>query len=222
MRILNKLPGCWPSAMALAALLWAAAGSRGDQISFEYNFLTPAAVTGDAGNLGAISFATTVAGHIGSADTTVTAATLAAATSAPSTTPDTFHGQSYNLTLELTDDASGQSGTLTFTGKLFGTLSAQSASITTSFDSSTKTLILGADRYLVTIGPFTSSSNPTIPGTLQASIEVTPFLPAEQAPEPPTILLAGIGLCAVRFRRRRSWYQLASNHGRTWWIQAKP
>jgi hypothetical protein len=193
----------------LAALLLTACGARGDQIGYEYNFVTPAAVTGDPGNLGAISFATMASGHVSSANATLTAATLAAATSAPASAPDTYHGQTYDLTLQLTDDASGKSGALTFAGKLFGTLSAQSANISTSFDNPGKSLVLGNDRYTVTLGPFNSSPNPTIVGTLMAAIQVDALAPtvtpAAQSPEPPALVLAGVGLCAaigVALRRR--------------------
>ncbi len=196
----------------LAALFLAASTARADQIGYEYNFVTPLAVSGDPGSLGNVSFATTAGSHVSTAATTVTAATLAAVSSAPASAPDKFSGETYNLTLQLSDDASGKSGTLTFNGKLFGTLSAQSANITSSFTSATQTLVLGNDKYTVNLGPFALNSTTTMVGTLQATIDVSPGVastgPSTQiadAPEPSTLLLAGLGglAAAVAWRRPR-------------------
>jgi hypothetical protein len=189
----------------------APAYSAADPITYDYNFLTPAAVTGDPGNLGAVSFATTSGGHESSANVTVTAATLAAATSAPDNAPDVFSGQTYKLSLQLTDDTSGNAGTLTFVGKLFGTLSSQKAAITTSFVAPTQTMNLGTFLYTVSIAPIVSSTNPTLVGTLNATIEAKVsdgFLTeAFESPEPPALALAAIGLgpalwCGCRHMRK--------------------
>jgi hypothetical protein len=196
----------------LAALLLAAPPGRADQIGFEYNFLTPQAVTGDQGNLGAITFATAPAGHAGG-HSILTAASLAAVTAAPLTSPDTFSGQPYTLTLQLTDDPSGKSGTLTFTGRLFGTLTPIDANITTSFDAATKSLRLGSDTYTVSLGPLNGPAtlNPTVVGTLMATVDVQagggttgPSTQVEQAPEPSALALAGAGLALAAAAWRRS------------------
>lgn len=195
---------------SLLVLLVPLAG-RADQIGFDYNFVTPSAVTGDAGNSGAVSFATMPAGHA-SGNSVLTAASVAAVTASTLTTPDTFNGQTYNLTLQLTDDPSGKSGSLTFTGKLFGTLTPLAANITTSFDTPTQTLRLGNDSYTVTLGPLKgpATPNPTVVGTLFATVDVqsgggsnTPTTQVDQAPEPSGLALAcaGLALFAAAWRR---------------------
>jgi hypothetical protein len=192
----------------LAASLLAPPAGRADQIGYEYNFLTPSAVTGDEGNSGAVTFATAAPGHA-SGNSVLTAASLAAITAAPLTSPDTFSGQTYALTLQLTDDPSGKSGTLTFTGRLFGSLTPLDANITTSFAPATKTLVLGNDTYTVSIGPLNgpSAPNPTVVGLLMASVDVraggsTTPTQVEQAPEPSGLVLTLVGLAGVVAVRR--------------------
>jgi hypothetical protein len=194
--------------------LLAAPAARADPIGFGYNFLTPPAVTGDDGNLGAVSFATTAGGQA-SGHAVLTAASLAVVTAAPLTNPDTFSGQAYDLTLQLTDGPSGKSGALTFTGKLMGSLTPLDAKVTTSFDVPTKTLVLGNDKFTVTVGPLVepAGNNPTVVGTLMATVDAQaaggPVTPTAQAPEPPALALAGFGVAAAaafraRLRPRRS------------------
>jgi hypothetical protein len=188
---------------------------RADPISFGYNFETPNSVTGDSGNLGVISFATTNPGEA-SGSATVVAAKLAAVSAATASNPDTFSGESYSLTLQLTDTASGKTGSLTFTGQLFGSLSATAANITTSFATATQSLVLGNDEYSVTLGPLVppTTPNPTVVGTLEATInpelhEVTlPIEPGIQTPEPTGLLLAAIGITGVAVARRPKRHEL--------------
>jgi hypothetical protein len=191
--------------MALGLLAVSPLAVQADPISFGYNFQTPTSVTGDAGNLGVISFATTNPGQA-SGTATVAATQLAAVSSAPAGNPDTFSGEAYNLTLQLTDNASGQTGTLIFAGQLFGTLTATAANITTSFAKATQQIILGADKYTVTVGPLVPPGTPntgTI-GTLNAAIAAQPnaaSLPFE-SPEPTGLVLAGIGITGAAVTRR--------------------
>ncbi len=190
-----------------AVLFFTAPPVRADPIGFGYNFLTPPAVTGDDGNLGAVSFATTPGGQA-SGHAVLTAASLAVVTAAPLTNPDTFSGQTYDLTLQLIDGPSGKSGSLTFTGKLLGSLTPLDAKVSTSFDVPTKTLVLGTDRYTVSVGPLVepAGNNPTVVGTLLATVDVQaaggPVAPVSQAPEPSALALAGLGLAAALVRRK--------------------
>jgi hypothetical protein len=197
-----------PLAVAFTAVALTATAARADQIGYGYDFQTPAPVTGDDGNLGAVSFATTNPGHA-SGHALLTAASLAVVTAAPLNNPDTFSGQTYNVAIDLTDDASGKTGSLNFIGKLFGSLTPVDANITTSFDPPTKTLVLGNDKYTVTLGPLVQpdGNNPTVVGTLMATVDVQavglPVVePAAQAPEPSALLLAGLGVAAALARRR--------------------
>ena len=167
-------------------------------------------MTGDKRqNLGVISFATTNPGQA-SGTATVAATKLAAVSAALSNNPDTFSGETYNLTLQLTDTASGQSGSRIFAGQLFGALSATAASITTSFAQATQEIVLGLNEYTIAIGPLVppATANPTLVGTVDATISAqlhSVTLPLE-SPEPTGLALAGFGLTgalAARWLKRR-------------------
>jgi MYXO-CTERM domain-containing protein len=197
------------SILAVAFAMLAASAVRADPIGYSYDFQTPAPVTGDAGNFGTISFATTNGGQA-NGHAVLTAASLAAVTAAPLTNPDTFSGETYNVTIDLRDNPSGKAGSLTFTGKLFGSLTPEDARITTSFSPSVKTLVLGNDTYTVTLGPLvdTSDSNPTVVGSLMATVDVkagtSGVTQTSQTPEPSSLVLAGLGVLWGIRRRRRS------------------
>jgi MYXO-CTERM domain-containing protein len=195
-------------AASIFALAVSATMARADPISFGYDFTTPQAVTGDAGNLGTVAFATTNGGTATGPTATLTAASVTAISAAPNNNADTFSGETYNVTLALTDTASGKSGSLTFVGKLFGSLTATTANITTSFAAPTQTLVLGSDRYTVRIGPLVppTTANPTVVGTLMTTVAVEAngsVGQTSQTPEPSGLVLAGLGLAAAALVRRR-------------------
>jgi hypothetical protein len=207
----RRIPIC---AVALFTLAVTATAARADQtpISFGYDFTTPQTVTGDAGNFGSVAFATTNGGTTTGPSATLTAASLTAVSAAPSNNPDTFTGETYNVTLALHDTASGKSVSLTFVGKLFGTLTATTTNITTSFATSTQTLTLGNDKYTVTVGPLVppAKATATVIGDLMTTVAVQAGVgpvvtPAVQSPEPSALVLAGLGLAATlgRWTRRR-------------------
>jgi hypothetical protein len=219
-----------PSAVLAAALALPlnAAAAHAEQIGWFYAWsTTTAAVPGDQGNSGEVIF-TAHPGSTSGGTSTITAAAVSTLSDAPASNLDTFTGEKYNLSLTLTDPASGKSGTLTFTGKLFGTLGQGSANITSTFDSpTTQTLVLGNDTFKVTIGPFTPPGPPsaTQSGAISATVVpsaggTTPATPPptstpstppstptppppSQAPEPTSLLLAGLGAAGVFVARRR-------------------
>jgi hypothetical protein len=145
-----------------------------------------------------------------SGGTNVLATSLTTSASGPST----FSSAAYSLTMTLTDAASGKSGTLTFSGAFDGTLSPTSAKISNTFTGlQTQQLILGSNQYTVTIGPYLPPGPPgaTLPGGIGASVSVANLgnggVDGGKAPEPSSLLLAGLGgaaLMALRFRRRRT------------------
>jgi hypothetical protein len=203
---------------AALALLLNAAAAHAEQIGWSSAWsTTTAAVSGDQGNSGEVIFTAQPGGTSGG-KSTITAAAVSTLSDAPASNLDTFTGEKYSLTLTLTDTASGKSGVLTFTGKLFGTLGSGSANITSTFDSpTTQTLVLGNDTFKVTIGPFVPPGPPaaTQSGAISATVvpsagsgaltppsTPTPPPPA-QAPEPTSLMLAGLGVAGVLTARRR-------------------
>src|SRR5207302_5565935 len=108
-------------------------------------------------------------------------------------TPATFTNKSYGLILTIFDDASKKSDSLTFTGQLNGTLSSKSAIISNNFTSDVKQSVqIGNHVYTVTVGPFAPPGPPTanIAGSIAALANVT----VQEAPEPSTLALSGLGV----------------------------
>src|SRR5262249_12101035 len=120
-----------------------------------------------------------------------------------------FTNAGYSLTLTLHDGASGQSGSLTFSGTFGGWFNASSASITNKFNQPiTQELKLGQDLYAVTIGSFKSPGSPSSGtfGRIGADVLVSGpgTTPPSAAPEPGTLALAALGASALAARQ---WWQ---------------
>lgn len=138
----------------------------------------------------------------------VVATQLSSLSSTPAGTPDTFTAKVYGLTLTLTDVSSSANGTLHFTGEFGGALSASNAKITNAFTGqTTQTIILGANLYTVTIGPFVPPGPPGSgnAGGIGAFVTVAPTGNANPAsvPEPSSLILAALGMAAGWAARRR-------------------
>jgi len=127
---------------------------------------------------------------------------------------DSFTDQNYALRLTLTDEASNETTDLLFAGDISGTITPDSAALTNDFHSPTsRTVTLGDYEYEVTIGPFTPEGQDGEAGTIYASVRVTPTgddtppPSPNEAPEPTSLALAGLGAsCAAwaAWRRRRT------------------
>jgi hypothetical protein len=141
-------------------------------------------------------------------NTDVVATNIHTFSSAPPSSPDTFTAKPYVLTMNLTDQDSGATGTMTFSGQFNGTLTAESSNLRTTFTGATEqSLVLGTHVYNVTIGPF---SPPGPPGAVNAGsisahalVEVHEVI--EETPEPSTLALLTLGLplAGVGLWRRR-------------------
>ncbi len=113
-----------------------------------------------------------------------------------------FEGTSrYRLALHLTDDTSGTHGEFVF----FSTISNIGPQIFNSLTSPpAQSLQLGNNLYTVTFGSADIPSfGETRAGSLSASVDVQPVA----APEPSTLILAGLGASALvgaAWRRRRN------------------
>jgi hypothetical protein len=131
--------------------------------------------------------------------------------SAPRTTPDAITNGSYSLTLNLVDSASGESGSVTFTGMLNGTFSTTSANVTNAFTGPTsQQLTLGGHLYTITIGPYAPPGPPGAAnaGTISAHVDVGDSGGGSggDSPEPSTLVLSGLGLSflgVASWRKRR-------------------
>jgi len=148
---------------------------------------------------------------------------IAVVTSSSSASPVTFDPNTakYSLTMTITDNTTHDSGTLTFTGSVGGTLSATTSTLTNSFAPSPNTLTLDGHKYTVTI-PTADLLAPTAPQhTIMATVSVSdatgggggggtpPPPPVKGAPEPASLVLAGLGLSFLGvgrgWRRIQGW-----------------
>jgi hypothetical protein len=122
--------------------------SRADFMDWSYHWsISPAPVL--ASGTGSVALALA---QDGSGASSIPAATVSTSSSATSAAPDVYK-VGYNLTLNLKDDSSNQSGALTFHGLLSGTVTATTANLTNSFSDPTEQLRLGSHLYSVTLNP---------------------------------------------------------------------
>lgn len=188
-------------ALALAPLQ----ATRADPIGWTYDW-TPGVLSLDADvpGTGTIAFSDSAPGSAaGSTDIVTT--NLTTLSTAPVDAPDQLSDGPYSLTLTLTDDASGESGSLVFGGILSGDWSSGHANIANAFKGdTTQGLELGDNLYSVTIGPYSPPGPPTSDnaGSISAFVSVEPLVtvedpPIESVPEPSTALLAGLGLSVL-------------------------
>jgi hypothetical protein len=128
---------------------------------------------------------------------------LAYITSTSLTNPIAFDPSTakYTLGITVTDNATHDSGTLTFNGSVGGALSATTSTLSNSFAPSSSSLTLDGHLYTVTI-PSVALAPPTSPQqTIFATVRVsdgtgggTPPTPTTNTPEPGGIALACMGI----------------------------
>jgi hypothetical protein len=202
---------------ALVALISLGGSVRADQIAWTYSWQrNPVSIAADGDGTGGVSLTNEATPKDAAGNSDIVATNLRIFSSASPNLPDSLvTGGAYTLTLTLTDSASGQSGTATFTGKLSGTFSANNSNLTNVFNSPTvDALVLGGNTYTVTIGPYSPPGPPTASnaGSIAAFVAVTPGagggggVGVQDVPEPSTMLLAGLGLSflgGAAWRKRR-------------------
>lgn len=193
-------------AAASALFLLAASPVRADLLpSFSYSWdQSPTTIAADGNGTGSISIS--VGSGTATAPSSIVAANLSVITSALAPTLDTYTNKAYQLTLTLTDTASGQTGTFVFNGVLNGSANTTSSNFTNSYVSATTvTDHIGAYNYTVQILPpvLPPIANGTTQGGISAQVTASPYSsPLQNTPEPGTLLLAGLGLPLVIGRRR--------------------
>jgi hypothetical protein len=197
---------------ALAVALLPPGAARAELLDYSYHWsVSPGSVipAGTGSVMLALAGDGSASSQVGAGSpTTIPAVTLTTSSSA-TTTPDTFNA-SYALSLHLTDTASGESGDLTFSGTLKGTLTATASTLVNKFGHPfTKHLKLGGHQYFVTIDP--GQLNLPAPGA-GSPAQVNGLVtirgnpnppPGQQTPEPSALVLAGVGLCSAGLAWRR-------------------
>ena len=198
-----------PVGVALIACLCSGGAAHAEQIQWAYDWSrTPSKVFSDNGHSW-ISL-TDESPKSAAGNSAIVATNLDTFSTALRSNPDTFTDKQYALSLHIVDQASGQGGTLHFTGRLDGTLSASSANITNTFlGQTTQQLVLGKNSYTVVLNSY---SPPGPPGAFNhgaisalAMVTVAPVTVAT-LPEPGSLALAGLGAAGLglaAWRRRR-------------------
>jgi hypothetical protein len=208
-------------------LLLATLTARAELLPWDYTWVrsTPV-VTADHGSLGAIALQDAPAGH-GNGTATIPVTGLQGFSFADDRHPDVFTQQHWGLTLLLRDEASGDLGSLTFTGQFNGALTANRANVATTFTNPVQAIRLGRNLYTLSLRftPSLRTSGITNLGTIDATVTVPGFTPPPPPPGPPpppppsnhpppsfgsaepsTVLLFAAGMLAlgVRALRRHS------------------
>jgi hypothetical protein len=184
----------------LAFLLIAGSPLQANLIHWSYSWSrSPSVVTADSPGTGSVSLTDESELRSVVGDSNIVATNLRTHSDATPLNPDRFTNKSYSLALLLRDEASTQTGTVTFTGQLDGTLTAGSANLDNTFTGeTTQIIVLGTTRFEVTIGPFASPGPPgtTNVGSIsaQAQVRVAAIL---QIPEPGTWVLASLGAAVL-------------------------
>lgn len=203
------------SAAAAAALLVLAGAASAEPVSWSYQAPSNESYFPD-GASGGLTFPN-LGYQAGGAD--IVAARVAQWSIAKAQTPDRLGagGMAYEFDLQLRDDLSGDTATLTFHGLLSGSYWRTGADLTNTFTGATRqTAELGGNLYAVTLTGFEAPTGygDELAGRITAGVEVgpvkgggTPNGPGGgvATPEPGTLLLAALGLplAGVALRRKR-------------------
>lgn len=206
-----------PLSIVLVGGLLSGSAARADYMNWSYRWsVGPAPVL--ASGTGTVSQAL---GQPGKGASRILAAAVTTSSDAMARDPDRYNA-SFRLTLHLMDRATHQSGSLTFSGLIRGTLTAGSAHLTETFRTPIDYLRLGRHiyevqlpRYLALMAPGSlvvptfyaavhvwnvPAPPPWVPphrmaaaAVMMASIEADPPVPAA-TPEPSALALGGLGV----------------------------
>jgi hypothetical protein len=179
-------------AAALVLCLLTGARARADFINWDYSWNpSSSAVLADNPTMGRITISSASGEAIG--NSFIVATNIRTVSSADPANPATFTNAAYGLSLTILDDASGQTGTINYSGAFNGTLSSKSALISNTFTGpQTLSVQIGNHLYTVQIGPFGPPGPPTATnaGTISALANVS----VKDVPEPSTLVLSGLCL----------------------------
>jgi hypothetical protein len=201
-----------PRLAVLAAVCVLAAPARADFVAYTYS-TTPAApsIASNTSPGSTLNF-TGETNVLATGNSDIVLAGLTTTSNASPNSPATFTNKFWAVDLQITDTASGNSYDFLFGGRVSGQLTTMSSTFTDTFiGMQSMTAALGSNIYTVSLVSFSPPGPPTSTnsGSIGAYISVTSGVVTVQggssAPEPSTLLLAGLGLAgfvAAHWRRR--------------------
>jgi hypothetical protein len=203
--------------LLLAAGTGAQAGLLPEHVQWTYNFAPGApAVLADGNDAAGVTF-TNEPNKVAVGSSDIVVSNIRVFSAATAGAPDVLSangGYTVALQLSTSDDSGVHTATLTFSGKLSGSFSAEHAQIANEFTGeTTQKVMLGNYSFTVSMIAFTPPGPPdqTNAGSIAAHVAVENLTPA-QVPEPSTMLLSGLGLTflgGAAWRKRRQTRQAA-------------
>jgi hypothetical protein len=201
-------------AVAVGAVCFLAAPLRADFVRYSYSSIPAApSVTSNSSSSSAVNFnGENNVLAFGNSD--IVLAGLTTTSTASPTNPATFTNRFWAVDLEITDYTSGDSYNFLFGGQLNGQLSNASSTFTNTFIGLTsESATIGNNVFTVTLTTFSPPGPPTASntGSIGAYVSVVQkaggTIQGDTAPEPSTLVLAGLGLAGfavARWRRRQA------------------
>jgi hypothetical protein len=198
------------STLLIAALLMlaplSAPAARADMINFGYSWtVQPSSVF--ASGTGSVMLAASPDGTGQATLNSTTTAQIPGAnvttnSAATSPAPDSFNTP-FSMALKLNDPTAGQSGSLTFSGSISGSLTASSSNLNVTFTQPfTQSVDLGQHTWTVSIRP-TMLGLP-LPGGPAAQISaLVSVSDVVETPEPSALLLGSIACAGLGWAARR-------------------
>ena len=192
--------------VALAFLMATSTVARADLVHWSYSWSrSPSEVMADPPGTSSISLTDeSLQQVVGNSD--IVSTNLRTNSTAPDAKPDHFTAKPYVLSLTLTDEASGASGTLNFSGVFDGTVSAHSANITSTFTGPiSQSIQLGEALYTVTLPYYTPPGPPT--SATDAVGSISAHVTVEMLPEPQSLFLGGFGVMLIGLLWKRDMWR---------------
>jgi hypothetical protein len=202
--------------LALTGAQASASPSSTPEVKWTYNFTpTQSFVQADAPGTGTVSFTNEPNNHAtNTSDVVLT--NLRVSSTAPSSSPDVLNNNgAWHINLKLTDNGSGDSTSMMFSGKLGGSFASSFSKVTNHFTGQTTQTWTDAktgDVFTVSLSSYTPPGPPTDTnaGSISAQVSVTPgggTISGGSQPEPSTLVLSCLGLSFAGFstwRKRRA------------------